>query len=133
MKMAKEAATILGRHDQPVDPTLDMESNAEEHSARHNHVLRKWEDAVRAVAVGVVRRGDKLPPEVAPKAARCASSSRGRRETWWRCDSCTAHPLRRGAHHRPSRRGARRPGERVLLGGSEPTLRISVSVSLSLS
>ena len=65
ISMAKEAATILGRHDQPVDPTLDMESNAEEHSARHNHVLRKWEDAVRAVAVGVVRRGDKLPPEVA--------------------------------------------------------------------
>ena len=46
----------------------------------------------------------------APKAARCASSSRGRRETWWRCDSCTAHPLRRGAHHRPSRRGARSEG-----------------------
>ena len=46
----------------------------------------------------------------APKAARCASSSRGRRETWWRCDPCTAHPLRRGAHHRPSRRGARSEG-----------------------
>ena len=63
--MAKEAATILGRHDQPVDPTLDLESNAEEHSARHNLVLGKWEGAVRAVAVGVVQRGDKLPPEVA--------------------------------------------------------------------
>ena len=54
-----------------------------------------------------------LPPTAsceAPKAARCASSSRGRRETWWRCDSCTAHPLRRGAHHRASRRGARSEG-----------------------
>ena len=54
-----------------------------------------------------------LPPTAsceAPKAARCASSSRGRRETWWRCDSCTTHPLRRGAHHRASRRAARSEG-----------------------
>ena len=54
-----------------------------------------------------------LPPTAsceAPKATRCASSSRGRRETWWRCDSCTAHPLRRGAHHRRSRRAARSEG-----------------------
>ena len=47
------------------DPLLDLESNAEDHNARHHGVLGKWEDAVRAVAIGVVQRGDKLPPEVA--------------------------------------------------------------------
>ena len=43
-------------------------------------------------------------------SCRRPCTSNRRRETWWCCDSCTAHPLRRGAHHRASRRGARSEG-----------------------
>ena len=55
----------------------------------------------------------------APKAARCASSSRGRRETGGVVTRARTPPEKR-AHHRASRRGARSEGAARL-----PALRIS--------